>query len=81
VIFLNDQFFFGIVSLAEHFNVEELKTLVKEDEAPEVVDKKFTIKKGMFQKKKDAIQFSYVGNFKEKKVHDFLLNHKFALLK
>lgn len=45
------------------------------------MDKKFTVKKGMFPKKKEAVVFSYVGNFKEKKVQDFLAAHKFSHLK
>ncbi len=56
--------------------------MLREDESPEAVDKKFTVKKGMFGKKKEnALQFSFVGNFKEKKVQEFLLAHKFNLLK
>lgn len=82
MVFLNDQFFFGILSLPEHFNLEELKALLKEDEAPETVDKKLSVKKGMFGKKKEnAVQFSYVGHFKEKKVQEYLLKYKFNLLK
>lgn len=82
MVFINDQFFFGILSLPEHLNLEELKALLKEDEAPETVDKKFSVKKGMFGKKKEnAVQFSYVGNFKEKKVQEYLLKYKFNLLK
>jgi hypothetical protein len=82
VVFLNDQFFFCIQSLPEHLNVEGLKVLLKEDEEPETVDKKFTVKKGMFGKKKEgALVFSYVGSFKEKKVQEFLAAHKFHHLK
>jgi hypothetical protein len=57
--------------------------LVKEDEAPEVVDKKWSVKKGMWGKNKyEKTQIvSYVGNFKEKKVLDFLANMKFTLIK
>jgi hypothetical protein len=59
-----------------------LKNLLKEDETPEVVDKKWSVKKGMFGKKKEhVLQFSFVGNFKEKKVQEFLLTYKFNLLK
>lgn len=66
---MNDHFFFGILSQPEHLNLEALKEVLKEDETAEVIEKKFTIKKGMFGKKKEnALQFSYVGNFKEKKV-------------
>jgi hypothetical protein len=62
--------------------VEGLKALLKEDEDPEVVEKKFTVKKGMFGKKKEqALVFSFVGNFKEKKVQEFLIAHKFSHLK
>lgn len=46
------------------------------------MDKKLSVKKGMFGKKKEnALQFSYVGNFKEKKVQEYLLKYKFNLLK
>lgn len=46
------------------------------------MDKKFTVKKGMFGKKKEqALVFSYVGSFKEKKVQEFLIAHKFHHLK
>jgi len=53
------------VSVPDHIDIEKLKLLLKEDETPDVVDKKFTLKKGMFGKKKEnAFQFSFVGNFK-----------------
>lgn len=36
----------------------------------------------MFGKKKEqALVFSYVGNFKEKKIEEFFLVHKFTHLK
>lgn len=47
-----------------------------------MVDKKFVVKKGVFGKKKEnAFQLNFVGNFKEKKVLDFLTKAKFTLLK
>jgi hypothetical protein len=40
------------------------------------------VKKGMFGKKKEqAVVFNYVGAFKEKKVQEFFLAHKFTHLK
>jgi len=52
-----------------HIDIEKLRALLKEDETPENVDKKLLVKKGVFGKKKEqAFQFSFVGNFKEKKV-------------
>jgi len=55
-----------ILSSPEHLDVEKIKALVKEDEAPEVVDKKWTVKKGMWGKGKheSTIIFSYAGTFK-----------------
>jgi hypothetical protein len=41
-----------ILSSPQHLDVEKFKALVKEDEAPEVVDKKWTVKKGMWGKGK-----------------------------
>lgn len=82
VLFINENFFFAVLSIPEHLNLEALKTLLKEDEEAETVEKKFSIKKGVFGKKKEqALVFSYVGNFKEKKVQEFLQGHKFVILK
>jgi len=40
------------------------------------------IKKGIFGKKfENAVQISYVGNFKEKKILDYLAEVKYTLLK
>jgi len=60
-----------------------LKSIVKEDEKPEEVDKKWGVKKGMWGKgKHEKTQIvSYVGNFKEKKILEFLTAAKFTLLK
>jgi hypothetical protein len=66
-----------------------VKTLLKEDEDAEIVEKKFVVKKG-FQygkgkekiKKDNVAVINYVGNFKEKKVLEFLNNvWKFTHLK
>lgn len=58
-----------MVSVPAHIDIEKLRALLKEDETPENVDKKLLVKKGVFGKKKEqAFQFSFVGNFKEKKV-------------
>ena len=48
---MNNQFFFGIISKPEHLDIETLKKIVGEDEDPEIVSKKFVIKKGIFGKK------------------------------
>lgn len=82
-MFINEQFFFAIVSSPEHLDVEKLKLIVKEDEKAEDVDKKWSVKKGMWGKgKHEKTQvISYVGNFKEKKILEFLNNLKFTLLK
>ena len=82
-MFINDLFFFAIVSDPEHLDLEKLKALVKEDEAAEVVDKKWSVKKGMWGKNKfEKTQIvSYAGQFKEKKVLEYLTNMKFLLIK
>jgi hypothetical protein len=71
------------VTSPEHLDLEKLKGLVKEDEAGEVVDKKWSVKKGLWGKNKfEKTQVvSYVGQFKEKKVLDYLVSLKFTLLK
>ncbi len=48
-----------------------------------MVEKKWSVKKGMWGKGKfDKTQvISYVGNFKEKKIVDYLTSLKFTLLK
>lgn len=83
MFFINDQFFFAVVSSPDHLDIAKLKEIVKEDEAAEVVDKKWSIKKGMWGKNKhEKTQIlSYVGNFKEKKVLEYLTNLKFTLIK
>lgn len=40
-------FFFGIVSVADHLLIDPLKELLKQDENPEIVDKKLVVKKGL----------------------------------
>ena len=82
MVFINDMFFFGIVSVPDQLGVENLKAELNNEQGAEIVDKKFLIKKGVFGKKsKDAYQFSYVGPFKEKTVQEFLLARKFTSLK
>ena len=48
-----------------------------------MVDKKWTVKKGMWGKNKHekTVIVSYAGNFKEKKINEYLNNMKFTLLK
>ena len=72
-----------ITSKAELLDLEKLKLLVKEDEAGEVVDKKWSVKKGMWGKGKfeKTLIVSYAGAFKEKKVLEYLKSMKFTLLK
>ena len=83
MIFLNDQFFFAVVSSPDHLDIEKLKAIVKEDEQGEVVDKKWTVKKGLWGKNKyeKTVIVSYAGTFKEKKIVDYLTGLKFTLLK
>ena len=71
------------MSSPDHLDLEKLKNLVKEDEKPEVVDKKWSVKKGMWGKNKhEKVQVvSYAGQFKEKKVLEFLSTLKFSQLK
>lgn len=72
-----------ILSSPDHLDVEKIKALIKEDEAAEVVEKKWTTKKGMWGKGKheNTIIFSYAGTFKEKKILDYLVSLKYSLLK
>jgi len=83
VIFINEHFFFGIIVSPAHFDAEKVKALVKEDESPEIVDKKWTVKKGLWGKGvHESVQIiSYAGNFKEKKILEHFTNLKFTLLK
>ena len=61
--------------------MEKFKKLLKEDENPEVVDKKFVVKKGLQYgkgkekvKKENGSQIMFVGKIKDKKVFEYLLN-------
>lgn len=76
------------MSKAEHIDIEKLKTVLKEDEDPEIVDKKFSAKKGIQygkgknkKKKEDAYQIKYSGKIKEKKVMEYLMNCEFRMIK